>query len=75
MSFGTSKGNFEDIQDAGSLHEFLLYLHEEYGPLVSFWWGQQLVVSFGSPEMFNEVKTVFDRPSMLIIMSFYVAPH
>ena len=58
-----SKGNFEDIQDAGSLHEFLMDLHAEYGPLASFWWGTQLVVSIASPEMFDEVKALFDRPS------------
>jgi hypothetical protein len=51
------------MQDAGSLHEFLLNLHEEYGPLASFWWGTDLVVSLASPEMFDEVKALFDRPS------------
>ena len=38
-------------------------LHAEYGPLASFWWGTQLVVSIASPEMFDEVKALFDRPS------------
>ena len=63
-SLFSSKGNFEDIQDAGSLHEFLINLHEEYGGLASFWWGSHLVVSLGSPEMFQEVKALFDRPSI-----------
>jgi cytochrome P450 family 20 subfamily A len=52
------------MQDAGSLHEFLINLHEEYGSLVSFWWGTQLVVSLASPETFEEVKALFDRPSI-----------
>lgn len=60
------------MQDAGSLHQFLVNLHNEYGPLASFWWGPQLVVSFGSPEMFNEVKSVFDRPSMSNLV-FYLS--
>jgi cytochrome P450 family 20 subfamily A len=63
-SLFSSKGNLEDMQDAGSLHEFLINLHEEYGSLVSFWWGTQLVVSLASPEMFEEVKALFDRPSI-----------
>ena len=63
-SLFSSKGNLEDMQDAGSLHEFLINLHEEYGSLVSFWWGTQLVVSLASPEAFEEVKALFDRPSI-----------
>ena len=59
------KGNFEDMQDAGSLHEFLVNLHDEYGPLASFWWGTNLVVSLASPEMFDEIKALFDRPKLL----------
>ena len=66
----SSNGNFEDMQDAGSLHEFLVNLHDEYGPLASFWWGTNLVVSLASPEMFDEVKALFDRPSTVYII-FY----
>ncbi|XP_028392938.1 cytochrome P450 20A1-like isoform X2 [Dendronephthya gigantea] len=59
------KGNLEDMQDAGSLHEFLTNLHKEYGPLASFWWGKQLVVSLASPKLFDEIKVLFDRPKYL----------
>ena len=57
------------MQDAGSLHEFLKGLHKEFGPLASFWWGKQLVVSLASPKMFDEVKVLFDRPSMYYIQN------
>ncbi|KAM7097098.1 cytochrome P450 20A1 isoform 1-T1 [Ciconia maguari] len=41
-------GNLPDIIASSSLHEFLVNLHEKYGPLVSFWFGRRLVVSLGS---------------------------
>ena len=59
-------GNLPDIGRAGSLHEFLLDLHEEYGPIASFWMGQRLVLSIASPELFKEHLAVFDRPRKLV---------
>ncbi|XP_074155101.1 cytochrome P450 20A1 isoform X1 [Sminthopsis crassicaudata] len=41
-------GNLPDIVNSGSLHEFLVNLHERYGPVVSFWFGRRLVVSLGT---------------------------
>ncbi|XP_051839716.1 cytochrome P450 20A1 [Antechinus flavipes] len=41
-------GNLPDIVKSGSLHEFLVNLHERYGPVVSFWFGRRLVVSLGT---------------------------
>uniref|UniRef100_A0A3P9M911 Cytochrome P450, family 20, subfamily A, polypeptide 1 n=1 Tax=Oryzias latipes TaxID=8090 RepID=A0A3P9M911_ORYLA len=41
-------GNLQDIVDRGSLHEFLVGLHEQFGPVASFWFGRQPVVSLGS---------------------------
>ncbi|XP_061533064.1 cytochrome P450 20A1 isoform X1 [Phycodurus eques] len=41
-------GNLQDIVNRGSLHEFLVALHEEFGSVASFWFGRRLVVSLGS---------------------------
>ncbi|XP_066543917.1 cytochrome P450 20A1 [Amia ocellicauda] len=41
-------GNLPDIVDSGSLHEFLVGLHERYGAAASFWFGRRPVVSLGS---------------------------
>ena len=60
-------GNLPDIGRAGSLHEFLMELHEEYGSIASFWMGEKLVVSIASPELFKQHLSVFDRPRMFVI--------
>uniref|UniRef100_A0A7N6BGQ4 Cytochrome P450, family 20, subfamily A, polypeptide 1 n=1 Tax=Anabas testudineus TaxID=64144 RepID=A0A7N6BGQ4_ANATE len=41
-------GNLQDIVDRGSLHEFLVGLHQEFGSVASFWFGGRPVVSLGS---------------------------
>ncbi|XP_061780092.1 cytochrome P450 20A1 [Nerophis lumbriciformis] len=41
-------GNLQDIVNRGSLHEFLAALHQEFGPVASFWFGRRPVVSLGS---------------------------
>lgn len=62
-------GNLPDIVDSGSLHEFLVNLHERYGPVVSFWFGQRLVVSLGTVDAlkqhFNPNKTLDPFETML----------
>ncbi|CAF3317618.1 unnamed protein product [Rotaria socialis] len=58
-------GNLNDIGQAGSLHEYLTTLHKKFGPIVSFYWGQQRVVSIASPEAFHETRRLFDRPVSL----------
>ena len=30
-----------DMAKAGSVHEYLIELHEKYGEIVSFWWGKE----------------------------------
>ena len=50
------------MAQAGSLHQFLQTLHDDNGPITSFWMGQQFVVSVASPELFKEHSKVFDRP-------------
>uniref|UniRef100_A0A8V0ZNJ0 Cytochrome P450 family 20 subfamily A member 1 n=1 Tax=Gallus gallus TaxID=9031 RepID=A0A8V0ZNJ0_CHICK len=47
-------GNLPDIIASRSLHEFLVNLHEKYGPLVSFWFGRRLVVSLGSIDLLKQ---------------------
>nr|XP_008515618.1 PREDICTED: cytochrome P450 20A1 isoform X1 [Equus przewalskii]XP_023478213.1 cytochrome P450 20A1 isoform X1 [Equus caballus] len=47
-------GNLPDIVNSGSLHEFLVHLHERYGPVVSFWFGRRLVVSLGTVDVLKQ---------------------
>lgn len=47
-------GNLQDIVNAGSLHEFLVNLHEKFGPVASFWFGRRLVVSLGSLDLLKQ---------------------
>uniref|UniRef100_A0A8C9QRH3 Cytochrome P450 family 20 subfamily A member 1 n=1 Tax=Spermophilus dauricus TaxID=99837 RepID=A0A8C9QRH3_SPEDA len=47
-------GNLPDIVNNGSLHEFLVGLHERYGPVVSFWFGRRLVVSLGTVDVLKQ---------------------
>jgi len=67
-----SGGNLTDITRAGSLQEFLMDLHKQFGPISSFWMGRQYVVSIASPELFKEHQSVFDRPRELSLY-FYEA--
>ena len=55
-------GNLADLARAGSLHEYLLDLHAQYGDITAFWMGQELVVSICSPDLFKQHSAVFDRP-------------
>ena len=55
-------GNLLDMGKAGSLHEYLMLLHEKYGSIVGFLWGKKYVVSLASPEYWKEVNHIFDRP-------------
>jgi cytochrome P450 family 20 subfamily A len=58
-------GNLGDIGQAGSLHQYLTNLHKKFGPIVSFYWEKQRVVSIASPEAFHETRRLFDRPVLL----------
>ena len=55
-------GNLSDIANAGSLHEFLLHLHQKFGPIASFWIHKLYVVSIASAKLFEEHQHTFDRP-------------
>ena len=66
---GCRDGNLADLAKAGSLHEFLMELHETFGPIASFWMGQKLTVSIASPKLFKEHSHVFDRPRKSLKLS------
>ncbi|XP_078377093.1 cytochrome P450 20A1-like [Oculina patagonica] len=55
-------GNLGDVGKAGSLHEYLMLLHEKYGSIAGFWWGKKYVVSLAAPEHWKDVQPLFDRP-------------
>lgn len=60
-------GNLGEITKNGGLHQFLLDNHKKHGPMFSFHWGKELVVSLGAPEVWKDVQQLFDRPSRKII--------
>ncbi|CAF0914337.1 unnamed protein product [Adineta steineri] len=64
-SSDSALGNLGDIGQAGSLHQYLTILHRQFGPIASFYWNKQLVVSLASPEAFHETRRLFDRPVLL----------
>uniref|UniRef100_A0A3B4UFQ5 Uncharacterized protein n=1 Tax=Seriola dumerili TaxID=41447 RepID=A0A3B4UFQ5_SERDU len=43
-----------DIVNRGSLHEFLVSLHQEFGSVASFWFGRRPVVSLGSVDQLQQ---------------------
>ncbi|XP_074653165.1 cytochrome P450 20A1-like [Tubulanus polymorphus] len=55
-------GNLPDIQNAGSIHEFLLSNHKKFGAIFSFWFGEKLVCSIASSDLFQEQIPGYDRP-------------
>lgn len=67
LSLSHRDGNLSDIIRAGSLHEFLVGLHKQYGPIASFWMGEQLIISIASPTLFKQHISVFDRPGIILI--------
>uniref|UniRef100_A0A3Q1AX84 Cytochrome P450, family 20, subfamily A, polypeptide 1 n=1 Tax=Amphiprion ocellaris TaxID=80972 RepID=A0A3Q1AX84_AMPOC len=47
-------GNLQDIVNRGSLHEFLVSLHQEFGSVASFWFGGRPVVSLGAVKQLQQ---------------------
>nr|XP_040029010.1 cytochrome P450 20A1 isoform X3 [Gasterosteus aculeatus aculeatus] len=67
----TRDGNLQDIVDRGSLHEFLVSLHREFGSVASFWFGGRPVVSLGSVHQLRQHinpnhTTLSEMESMLL---------
>ena len=60
-------GNLPDMAKAGSVHEYLIELHEKYGEIVSFWWGKEYAVSLSSVDYWKEIQPIFDKPCKTLI--------
>lgn len=77
ICFSPRDGNLADITRAGSLHEFLLSLHQQYGSIASFWMGNTQIVSLASPQLIEANKKVFDRSSKICVLHFFLIldPH
>nr|AKH03540.1 cytochrome P450 20A1 [Paracyclopina nana] len=58
-------GNIDDITAAGSFHEFLVDLHDKFGPVASFWYGPKYCISVASAPAFKDVQHLTDRPAVL----------
>ncbi|XP_031573133.1 cytochrome P450 20A1-like [Actinia tenebrosa] len=58
-------GNLDDVKKAGSLHEYMVYLHDTYGKIVGFWWGETYTVSVACPYLWKDIQGIFDRPREL----------
>ena len=57
-------GDLGELGKHGSVHEYLLHLHQNgRQPIAMFWWGQQRVVSICSPELFKDTIKLTNRPS------------
>lgn len=69
------EGNIPDIASCGGLSFFLAQIHEDYGPIASFWLGPKMCVSIGKASFFQEQASVFDRPGKLqcVLTVLYVA--
>ena len=60
--FLPSLGDLGELKKFGSLHEYLLYLHDNGCiPVTSFWWGKEQVVSVCSPQAFQDTAHLTDR--------------
>jgi len=64
------EGNVPDIVACGSLYEFLCKIHEQYGPVASFWLGPTLCISVGSANLFREQANAFDQACKFIVYIF-----
>jgi len=65
------EGNIPDIVACGSLYEFLCKIHEQYGPVASFWLGPTLCISIGSAKLFKEQANVFDQACKFLLVSYH----
>ena len=60
-----SLGDLGLMSKHGSLHQYLLHLHDNgRTPITVFWWGTQRVVSICSPQLFKDTMKLTYRPSM-----------
>ena len=58
-----SIGDMGELNKCGSLHQYLMHLHEKGKvPVTSFWWAKLHVVSVCSPQAFKELVGLVERP-------------
>lgn len=62
VAYDPKLGNLGDLAKAGSLHQYLQLLHNQYGPVAGFRYFDQFVVSLAGPEVFRETNKLFNRP-------------
>ena len=56
-------GDLGVLAEHGSLHQYLLHLHDNGKvPVTSFWWAKTHVVSVCSPQAFKESIRLVNRP-------------
>ena len=56
----------KEVAAFGSLHEFLADLHKKFGPIASFWKGNEFVISIASAEIFKEAWNMNERSGNVI---------
>ena len=64
-------GNLGDMQEAGSLYQYIQHLHKTYGRIVSFWWGKTYTVSVACPHLWKDIQSIFDRPRKYENLDYY----
>ena len=62
------EGNLPDIAKAGSLHQYLMKCHKEFGDIFGIWMGSEYVVVVCSAEYFKEFQDSFNRPPSLFLL-------
>ena len=57
-------GDLDEINKHGSLHQYLLHLHQNgHQPINTFWWGQERLVSVCSTELIKDAAKLTNTPS------------
>eukprot|EP00026_Physarum_polycephalum_P007610 Phypoly_transcript_07674.p1 GENE.Phypoly_transcript_07674~~Phypoly_transcript_07674.p1 ORF type:complete len:491 (+),score=77.86 Phypoly_transcript_07674:33-1505(+) len=67
-TFDPVMGNLPELAKAGSLHEYLTLLHNQFGPMAGFRYFDKFVVSLASPELFKQTNRLFNRPVPLFAL-------
>ena len=58
----TRFGDLGEFSRAGSLHEYLVHIHDNGRcPVTSFWWGKEHVVSVCSPQAFKDTVKLTEK--------------
>ena len=64
MCINYRNGDLDEISKHGSLHQYLLHLHQNgHQPINTFWWGQEKLVSVCSTELIKDAAKLTNTPS------------